>query len=83
MASAFAMLAGYGSAAYADAAAGKATFTTACAECHDVADFEGEDAAALRGTLKQIVAGTQKHKKALQLTDAQIADIAAYMTSGK
>ncbi len=83
MASAFAMLAGFGSAAHADAAAGKATFTATCAECHDVADFEGEDAAALRGTLKQIVAGSQKHKKALQLTDAQIADVAAYMTSGK
>ena len=77
------MLTGYGSAASADAAAGKATFTTTCAECHDVADFEGEDAAALRGTLKQIVAGSQKHKQALQLTDAQIADVAAYMASGK
>ena len=83
LASVSAMLAGYGPAASADAAAGKATFTTTCAECHDVADFEGEDAAALRGTLKQIVAGSQKHKKALQLTDAQIADVAAYMTSGK
>jgi len=80
---AFAMLAGFGSAVHADAAAGKATFTAVCAECHDVADFEGEDAAALRGTLKQIVAGTQKHKKALTLTDAQIADVAAYMTGGR
>ena len=83
LASVSAMLAGYGPAASADAAAGKATFTTTCAECHDVADFEGEDAAALRGTLKQIVAGSQKHKEALQLTDAQIADVAAYMTGGK
>jgi mono/diheme cytochrome c family protein len=77
------MLSGFGSAVHADAAAGKATFTAVCAECHDVADFEGEDAAALRGTLKQIVAGTQKHKKALTLTDAQIADVAAYMTGGR
>ena len=83
MTGAFAMLAGFGSAVRADAAAGKATFTAVCAECHDVADFEGEDAAALRGTLKQIVAGTQKHKKALTLTDAQIADVAAYMTGGR
>lgn len=75
--------AGFGSAAHADAAAGKATFTSICSECHEVADFEGEDAAAMRGTIKQIVAGTQKHKKALQLTDAQIADVAAYMTGGK
>ena len=83
MTGAFVMLAGYGSAAHADAAAGKATFTAVCAECHEVVDFEGEDATAMRGTLKQIVAGTQKHKKALQLTDAQIADVAAYMTGGK
>jgi mono/diheme cytochrome c family protein len=83
IAGAFAGLAGFGSAAHADAAAGKATFTAVCAECHEVADFEGEDAAALQGTIKQIVAGTQKHKKALKLTDAQIADVAAYMTGGK
>jgi len=81
--SAFAGLAGFASAAYADAAAGKATFTAVCSECHEVADFEGEDAAALQGTIKNIVAGTQKHKKALKLTDAQIADVAAYMASGK
>jgi mono/diheme cytochrome c family protein len=83
VAGAFASLVGYGSAAHADAAAGKATFTAACAECHEVVDFEGEDAAELQGTLKKIVAGTQKHKKALKLTDAQIADVAAYMASGK
>jgi mono/diheme cytochrome c family protein len=83
MTGASAMLVGFGSAVHADAAAGKATFTAVCAECHDVADFEGEDAAALRATLKQIVAGTQKHKKALTLTDAQIADVAAYMIGGR
>ncbi len=83
MTNAFVMLAGFGSVVHADAAAGRATFTATCAECHDVADFEGEDAAALRATLKQIVAGTQKHKQALQLTDAQIADVAAYMTGGR
>jgi mono/diheme cytochrome c family protein len=83
IAGAFAGLVGGGSAAYADAAAGKATFTAVCAECHEVADFEGEDTAELQGTIKKIVAGTQKHKKALKLTDAQIADVAAYMTGGK
>lgn len=83
IASALAGLAGFGSTAHADAAAGKATFTSICSECHEVADFEGEDAAALQGTIKNIVAGTQKHKKALKLTDAQVADVAAYMASGK
>jgi mono/diheme cytochrome c family protein len=83
IASAAAGLVGFGSAAHADAAAGKATFTEVCAECHEVADFEGEDAAEVQGTIKKIVAGQMKHKKALKLTDAQIADVAAFMTGGK
>jgi cytochrome c553 len=48
-----------------------------------VADFEGESAAALTESLKKIVAGTQKHKEALKLTDAEVADLAAYMAAGK
>jgi len=83
IASAAAGVAGFGSVAHADAAAGKATFTQVCAECHEVADFEGEDAAELQATIKKIVGGTMKHKQALKLTDAQIADVAAYMASGK
>jgi len=76
-------LAGYGSLASADAAAGKAKFTAACAECHEVADFEGEDAKALGDSIKKIVAGQQKHKEPLKLSDAEIADLAAFMAAGK
>jgi len=83
VASAVAGLVGFGTAAHADAAAGKATFTDVCSECHEVADFEGENAAEVQATLKKIVGGQMKHKKALKLTDAQIADVAAYMTGGK
>jgi len=75
-------LAGYASVAQAAAAAGKATFEATCSECHEVADFDGEDPKAVAATLKEIVAGTKKHKKALKLTDAQIADVAAYMAGG-
>jgi len=75
-------LASFSGVASADAAAGKAKFTDICAECHEVADFEGEDAAALSATLKKIVAGQQKHKTALKLTDAEVADVAAYIASG-
>ncbi|HET7204612.1 MAG TPA: c-type cytochrome [Steroidobacteraceae bacterium] len=75
-------LAGFSGVASADAAAGKAKFSDTCAECHEVADFEGEDAAALSATLKKIVAGQQKHKNALKLTDAEIADLAAYIAGG-
>ena len=76
-------LAGFSSVASADAAAGKATFEKVCAECHEVADFEGEDTAEVTATIKAIVAGTQKHKKALKLTDAEIASVATFMTTGK
>jgi cytochrome c553 len=76
-------IAGFSTVVSADAAAGKAKFTAACAECHEVADFEGQSAAALTDSLKKIVAGTQKHKKALKLTDAEVADLAAYMAAGK
>jgi mono/diheme cytochrome c family protein len=76
-------MAGFSSIASADAAAGKAKFTATCAECHEVADFEGEDAKALADTMKKIVAGQAKHKNALKLTDAEITNLAAYMAAGK
>jgi cytochrome c553 len=76
-------LAGFSGVASADAAAGKAKFEATCAECHEAGDFEGEDAAALTATLKKMVAGQQKHKTALKLSDAEIADLAAYMSAGK
>jgi mono/diheme cytochrome c family protein len=68
--------------AAADVAAGKARFNSICAECHDSADFEGEDLNALRGTLRRISNGEIKHKKTVQLSDREIADLAAYMASG-
>jgi mono/diheme cytochrome c family protein len=76
-------VAGYGSAASADAAAGKKTFDDVCAECHETADFEGESAKDVAATIDQIVAGKQKHKEKLTLTAQQAADVAAYMTGGK
>ncbi len=76
-------MAGFSSIATADAAAGKAKFTAACAECHEVADFQGQAASDVADTLKQIVAGKAKHKPALKLTDAEIAALAAYMAAGK
>ena len=81
-AAAFAGLATFGSTAYADAAAGKATFTSICSECHEAGDFEGEDPKALAGTIKSIVAGTHKHKKPLKLTDQQVTDVAAFLAAG-
>jgi cytochrome c553 len=76
-------VAGFAANANADTAAGKAKFEEACSECHEVGDFAGEDAATLTATLKKIVAGQQKHKTALKLSDAEIASLAAYMAAGK
>ena len=75
-------LAGFSSIAAADAAAGKAKFTATCAECHEVADFEGTSAKDLADTMKKIVAGQQKHKNALKLTDAEITSLADYIAAG-
>lgn len=75
-------LVGFSSVASADAAAGKAKFEKDCAECHEAGDFEGTSAADLSATLKKIVAGQQKHKNALKLTDAEIADLAAFIAGG-
>jgi len=74
--------AGWGMAANADAA-GKAKFEAACAECHEAGDFAGEDAKGLADTMKKIVAGQQKHKNKLTLTDAEIASLASFMSAGK
>jgi mono/diheme cytochrome c family protein len=67
-----------GVAVAADPAAGRAIVDKNCSKCHVKADRKGQDAAALEAAIKDVVAGKTKHKKKLQLTDAQIADIAAY-----
>jgi mono/diheme cytochrome c family protein len=74
-----AIMVGYGSAALADA---KKMFDDVCAECHETADFEGEDAAELAATIKKISAGQMKHKKAIKLTDAEATEMAAFMAKG-
>jgi mono/diheme cytochrome c family protein len=74
--------AGWGMAANADAA-GKAKFEAACAECHEAGDFAGEDAKGLADTIKKIVAGQQKHKSKLTLSDAEITSVAGFMSTGK
>jgi mono/diheme cytochrome c family protein len=62
----------------ADLQAGKAAADAKCSECHEADDWEGEDAAALESLIRDIVAGKVKHKRKLELTSADIANIAAY-----
>jgi mono/diheme cytochrome c family protein len=70
-----------GGAVAADAAAGKAKVDAVCSKCHEKEDWSEEDAASLQGKIKGVVDGKVKHKEKLNLTDAEIADIAAYWTS--
>src|SRR5262245_41126803 len=62
----------------ADVQAGKAASQAKCIECHEADDWEGESAASLESLIRDIVAGKVKHKRPLQLSPAEIADIAAY-----
>ncbi|HEY7640244.1 MAG TPA: hypothetical protein VH814_11010 [Steroidobacteraceae bacterium] len=62
----------------ADVQAGKSAAQSKCSQCHDADDWEGEDAASLESLIRDIVAGKVKHKSKLELTPAEIADIAAY-----
>ncbi len=72
-------LALWGAAAFAgDAAAGKAKADEACADCHEAADWAGEQAAAIEAMIKDVVAGQVKHKGKVELTAEEIANIAAY-----
>ena len=62
----------------ADPQAGKALSQAQCSQCHDADDWVGESAASLESLIRYIVAGKVKHKTAVRLSDAQIADVAAY-----
>jgi mono/diheme cytochrome c family protein len=66
----------------ADTAAGKAAAQAKCVECHEADDWVGESAASLEGIIRDIVGGKVKHKNKLQLSDAEIANIAAYWGQG-
>ena len=70
-------------AAAADPAAGKTLAQQQqCADCHDPADWKGNSETQLQAKIKDVMNGKTPHKKKFQLSDAQIADIAAYWASG-
>ena len=64
-----------------DVAAGKAKTEEICSACHAKEDWAGKDAPTLEAAIKDVVAGKAKHKKKLSLSDADIANIAAYWSS--
>ncbi len=65
----------------ADVAAGKAKVDAVCAECHEPADWQGTSETELAKLIDGVTKGTSKHPKKLQLTDADVANIAAYWAS--
>jgi cytochrome c553 len=65
----------------ADAQGGKLA-AQKCVQCHEADDWEGEDAPSLESLITDIAAGKIKHKTKIDLTSAEIANIAAYWGSG-
>lgn len=66
----------------ADVQAGKAAAQAKCSQCHEADDWEGEDAKSLESLIRDITAGKVKHKVKLDLSNAEIANIAAYWGQG-
>ena len=82
MTAAFALAGQAGLADTADVAAGKAKVDAICAECHEAADWQGTSEAELAKLIDGVAKGTSKHpKKKVELTDADVANIAAYWAS--
>ena len=66
-----------------DAQAGKAIVGQNCGACHDgmMSMWQGKSASDIDGLIHQVVAGKVPHPKKLELTDEQMADVAAYWSS--
>jgi mono/diheme cytochrome c family protein len=67
----------------ADVQGGRRAALAKCAQCHEADDWEGEGAASLESLIQDIVAGKVKHKARLELTPAEISNIAAYWAAGE
>lgn len=74
-----------GSAFAGDEAAGKVTFDSKCADCHYADDFAGEAAGNIATLIKADKTKAAHEGKAdlSTLSDAEIADVAAFLASGK
>jgi mono/diheme cytochrome c family protein len=67
----------------ADSAAGQGLFASTCAACHQLKSYGGKSDAELQTEMKGIVAGTIKHPKKLTLSDTDVANVAAYISSNE
>lgn len=75
----------FGSAVGGDEAAGKATFDSKCADCHYADDFAGEAAGNIANLIKADKTKAAHEGKAdlSTLSDSDIANVAAFLASGK
>lgn len=64
-----------------DAAAGQTVFEANCAECHYEDDYSGEPEADIKAKIKAIVSGETEHESLDKLSEADIANVAAYFAS--
>lgn len=62
----------------ADPAAGGKIVKEVCSACHDPSTWKGKSAAQIDALIHQVVAGKVMHPRKLTLTDAEMADVAAY-----
>ncbi|MGO9514779.1 MAG: hypothetical protein ACLP2F_14235 [Steroidobacteraceae bacterium] len=67
----------------ADSAAGQKIFAGICSDCHELKDYAGKSETDLETKISGIVAGTVKHKKKLTLSAADVANVAAYISSNE
>ncbi|MTJ79418.1 MAG: cytochrome c [Telmatospirillum sp.] len=72
-----------GAAFAADPAEGKATYEQRCASCHEMADWKAKSVQDITDGVLGVATGKTTHKKPVKLTDAQAADVAAYLVSTK
>ena len=79
---AVALLCAGASAHAADVRAGKALADAQCLQCHEADDWEGEGAKSLESLIRDIVAGKVKHRQKIELSPAEIENIAAYWGQG-
>jgi mono/diheme cytochrome c family protein len=71
------------SAGAGDVQAGKTIVGESCGACHGgmMSMWQGKSASDIDDLIHQVVAGKKPHPKKLELTDAQMADVAAYWAS--
>lgn len=65
-------------ASVADIAAGAAIVKRACSACHVPYTWKGKSPRQIEALIRNIMVGKAPHPKKIMLTDAQVADVAAY-----